>query len=312
MTKILITGGSGFLGRQLALKLREKNEILLGSRNNFLNQIAQEETGCSVVPLDVSHIESLKDVCNTFVPEIIIHAAATKYVNISEEQPLECIDANVIGSQNVARIAIDHGVKTVIGISSDKASPPATNMYGISKALMEKMFCSLDYSNNTNFSCVRFGNIAWSTGSVFPIWKKMMEKNGIIESTGSNMKRFIFSVDEAANLVIRNIANIELTKGKILSQKMKASKISTILKIWKDLFGTEWTAISQRIGESIEESMIGEKELAFTKEVKIDSIEHFLTSFRESYQNNLKEPFNTESAEEHSENEIINFIKLGM
>ena len=59
---------------------------------------------------------------------------------------------------------------------------------------MERMFCSLDYSSNTNFSCVRFGNIAWSTGSVFPIWKKMMEDKNQIESTGSNMKRFILYV----------------------------------------------------------------------------------------------------------------------
>ena len=81
---------------------------------------------------------------------------------------------NILGSTNIARASIEKGVHTVIGISTDKAAPPVPNIYGSSKAIMERMFCSLDYSNDTNFSCVRFGNIAWSTGSVFPIWKKMM------------------------------------------------------------------------------------------------------------------------------------------
>ncbi len=312
MAKILITGGSGFLGKKLAMKLKKENEVLLGSRNNGLNQIAFEETGCRTIPLDVSNIESLKDACSAFEPEIIIHAAATKYVDVSEVQPLECIDVNIIGSQNVARVAIDRQVKTVIGISTDKASPPISSIYGMSKGIMERMFCSLDYSHETNFSCVRFGNVAWSTGSVFPIWKRMMENNGHIKSTGSNMKRFIFSVDDAADLVIRNINNIDLTKGKILSQKMKASKMINFLEYWKDLHGTDWTPIDQRIGESQNEIMIGKSELKNTKEIIIDSKEHFITSFRESFEDHLLESFNTENAEEHTKSEIGELIKLGI
>ena len=312
MAKILITGGAGFLGKKLAIKLKDKNEIMLGSRNNWLNQLACEETGCNVTPLDVSNIKSVQDICSSFKPDIIIHAAATKYVNISEDQPLECIDVNILGSQNVARVAIANKIQTVIGISTDKAAPPVNHIYGLSKAMMERMFCSLDYSTDTNFSCVRFGNIAWSTGSVFPIWKRMMESNNLIESTGSNMKRFIFSVDEAADLVLTCMNNIHLTKGKILSQKMKSAKILDVLEAWRDYIGTEWVPIQQRVGETIDEIIIGSSEVANTRIMPIESKEYFLTSTREVYEDCIEGKFHTGNAESLLKDEIIDLIKIGM
>lgn len=312
MEKILITGGSGFLGRALALKLKNNYEVTLGSRNNGLNQEAEEYTGCKAIPLDVSNILSVQDAFNSIKPDIVIHAGATKYVNISEAQPLECIDVNVLGSQNIARVAIEKGIKLVVGVSTDKAAPPVNHIYGNSKALMEKMFCSLNFSNQTNFTCVRFGNIAWSTGSVFPIWKKMMETNGKIESTGPNMKRFFFSVSDAADLVIRSINNIDLTKGKILSMKMKASKVSNLLEVWENLYGTQWVDIGRRLGETDHESMIGLIELKHTTEIFLDNTDHFLTSTRDTPSVHVKDAFTTELAENHSEEEMIQLIQLGM
>jgi FlaA1/EpsC-like NDP-sugar epimerase len=93
---------------------------------------------------------------------------------------MEAIDINVIGSQHVARVAMELGVETVIGISTDKASPPVRNTYALTKALMERMFCSLNGKTATKFVCVRFGNLAWSTGSVLPIWKRMIDQSGVI------------------------------------------------------------------------------------------------------------------------------------
>ena len=312
MKRILITGGSGFLGRELALKLKSKYEVVLAARNNGLNKEAEEITGCKSIPMDVSNMHSVSDGFNLCKPNLVIHAGATKYVNISEEQPLETIDVNVLGSQNIARASIAKGIKTVIGISTDKAAPPVPNIYGNSKALMERMFCSLDHSHDTNFSCVRFGNIAWSTGSVFPIWKRMMEEHGHIESTGPNMKRFFFSVSDAADLVIRNIDNIELTKGNILSMKMKASKISDLLEVWKKLYGTSWNDIGRRLGETDHESMIGSTELKFTSEITLEGSPHFLTSTRDEANNHITEPFTTEHSDIHSEEEMMQLIQLGI
>ena len=312
MGTVLITGGSGFLGRELALKLKKNYKVILGSRNNGLNQEAQVYTNCEAIPLDVCSSSSVYDAFNLVKPDIVIHAGATKFVNISESQPMECIDVNVLGSQNIARISIEKSVNTVIGISTDKAAPPVNHIYGNSKALMEKMFNSLNASSDTNFSCVRFGNIAWSTGSVFPIWKQMMELNQKIESTGPNMKRFFFSVSDAADLVIRNLNNIELTNGKILSMQMKASKISRILDVWTKLYGTPWVEVNRRPGDTDHESMIGFTELQYTSEVILDSIKHFLTSSSEQLKNHIKEVVCTENADSHSEEEIIQLIKIGM
>ena len=140
--KILITGGTGFLGKRLALALKDTHEVIISGRNNKQSFLAEKMTGVRVIPLDVTNIESVRDAINEVQPDVIIHAAATKFVDLSEKQPMECTDINVIGSQNVARAAVDKGIKSVIGISTDKAAPPIRNIYGLSKAMMERIFCS--------------------------------------------------------------------------------------------------------------------------------------------------------------------------
>jgi len=85
---------------------------------------AREFTGCEVIPMDVANIESVRDAFLSVKPNIIIHGAATKFVDLAEKEPMECVDINVIGSQNVARVAIEIKVSSVICISTDKASPP--------------------------------------------------------------------------------------------------------------------------------------------------------------------------------------------
>ena len=189
--KLLITGGSGFLGVNLALKLKKKYEVFLGSRNNKLNHEAKAVTGCEVLPLDVSSSNSVRDVMNKVQPQVVIHAAATKFVDLSEKFPLECIDVNVNGSANIVRECLNFNVSKVIGISTDKASPPIKNTYGLSKSIMERLFVSSN-TKKTKFSCVRYGNVAWSTKSVLPIWRDMFIKNKRIISTGPEMRRFFF------------------------------------------------------------------------------------------------------------------------
>ena len=308
MKKILITGGSGFLGRDLALKLKTSNEVILGSRNNGLNRLAAEKTGCETIPLDVTSLESVKDAVLRYKPQIIIHAAATKYVDLSEKQPFECIDVNILGSENVARVSIDSGVETVIGISTDKTAAPVGNIYGHTKAIMERLFSGLDGVGDTNFSCVRFGNIAWSTGSVFPIWKRMMETKNLIETTGPNMRRFFFSVSEASDLVIRCLRYQKELSGKILSQKMKSAQVSDLLDIWKSHYGTEWKEIEKRPGDKDDEYLIGILENKNTYIKNFDDLEHFVIDFEGISEASVKDPFSSKEAERLSEEEMLNLI----
>ena len=112
---ILITGGTGFLGRHLALQLKKDNTVIIAGRNNKQNAIASKITGCQSAPLDIVNIESVRDIFTEFKPDIVIHAAATKFVDLAEKYPMECVDVNVLGSQNICRVATEKEVEIVIG-----------------------------------------------------------------------------------------------------------------------------------------------------------------------------------------------------
>ena len=154
MKTILITGGTGFLGRELGQQLKNNYRVILAARNNNQNNYAGRITGCEIAPLDITSIESVRDVFTEYKPAIVIHAAATKYVDLSEKFPNECIDVNVTGSQTITRVAVEKSIEIVVGVSTDKAAPPCRSTYGLSKALMERIFCLM---NGNSF--INFGNI---------------------------------------------------------------------------------------------------------------------------------------------------------
>ena len=307
-TKVLITGGTGFLGKRLALAMKDSHEVTLGARNNKQNFLAGELTGCAVLPMDVSRIEAVRDAITEARPDIIIHAAATKFVDLAEKQPMECVDVNVLGSQNVARAAMESGVGTVIGISTDKASPPVRNTYGLSKALMERMYCSLNGKSGTKFVCVRYGNVAWSTGSVLPVWKRMHDETGVIGTTGPDMRRFFFTVDEAVRLVLTAIEHQDELQGKVLSRHMKAALIRDILSLWIAHKGGEWKQIEGRPGERDDEFLIGDLELPYTSEIMYDGIPHYLISFNERVEKPLAVGLSSANTDRLSEAEILAII----
>ncbi|NOT74596.1 MAG: polysaccharide biosynthesis protein [Cyclobacteriaceae bacterium] len=305
---LLVTGGTGFLGRELALSLKNNYNVILGARNNKQNFKAKGYTGCEVVPLDVTNAGSVKDVMVEFKPSIVVHAAATKFVDLSEKFPMECIDVNVTGSQNVARIAIDCGVETVVGVSTDKASPPVRNTYGLTKALMERLFCSMNSKTSTQFTCVRYGNVAWSTGSVLPLWKRMHDDTKVIGTTGPEMRRFFFTVHEAVELVKTAIENISIVKGKVLSREMKSAQIMDVLEVWIKKYGGRYEKIDGRPGERLDEFLIGDQEIPFTQELNFSGVRHFLLSFNEKVASPVTVALSSENANRLTEKEIEQLI----
>jgi UDP-N-acetylglucosamine 4,6-dehydratase len=309
MKSILITGGSGFLGIHLANKLKKKFRIILAGRNNKQNFYAKKKTNCEVLPMDVSSIESVRDAINYAKPNIIIHAAATKFVDLSEKYPLECIDINITGSTNIARVAIDKQIESVIGISTDKASPPIRNIYGMSKSLMEKIFASLGNTYKTKFACVRYGNVAWSTGSVFPVWSEMFKKNRTIYTTGPYMRRFFFTVNEAVELVTTCLERIKGLSGKILSREMKSAQMIDILNTWIKLYGGKFIISKERPGERVDEFLIGETELPFTEKKLIRNINHYVIDFKKKSRKPLKEIISSNNCEKLSFLEIKKIIE---
>ncbi len=296
------------MGKKLGLFLKENYNVVLGSRDNKLNFLAGQVTGCTVTPLDVTNIESVRDAVNEFKPDIIIHAAATKFVDLSEKFPMECVDINILGSQNVARVAVDKKVGVVIGISTDKASPPVRNIYGMSKAVMERIFCSMNEKAETKFACVRYGNVAWSTGSVLPIWSEMHKNTGVVGTTGPEMRRFFFTVDEAVQLVNTALENIEEVKGKVLSREMKSAQIEDILKVWVKSKGGRYEKIVGRPGERNDEYLIGEIELPYTTEKTFNGIKHFIISFNQKAKKPLAQVYSSANAKRLSDKEILQLI----
>jgi UDP-N-acetylglucosamine 4,6-dehydratase len=306
---VLITGGTGFLGKRLGLRLAGGHNVVLTGRNNKQNMDAQQFTGCLTLPMDVTNIESLRDVFAEVRPDVVIHAAATKYVDLSERQPMECVDVNVLGSQNIARVCVEKGVPTVIGMSTDKAAPPVGNTYGLTKALMERIFCAMNAkTQTTRFACVRHGNIAWSTGSVFSAWKQMHDTTGIIGSTGPYMTRYFSKVDEAVELVITAIENMEQLQGAVLSRKMKAALIRDILDLWIREKGGRWEKIEGRPGERPHEYLIGEPELPYTLEMELRGLPHYVTRFNHAVECPPPTPFCSATADRLSEHELLDII----
>jgi UDP-N-acetylglucosamine 4,6-dehydratase len=306
--KILITGGTGFLGQRLAKQLKTSWDVTITGRNNKQGFVAEKATGVRCIPMDVANIESVRDAFNEAKPDIVIHAAATKFVDLSERQPMECVDINVVGSQNVARVAVDHKISAVIGISTDKAAPPVRNIYGMSKAVMERIFCSMDAKSETRFMCVRYGNVAWSTGSVFPIWKKMLQETGVIQSTGPEMTRYFFSIDDAAQLVLTALENVDRFHGKVLSLSMKSALVKDILDIWTKEKGGRWETIAGRPGDRNYECLIGELELDYTEVVECKGKPHYLISFNERVAKPLAKIVSSETSERLNAEEISKLL----
>lgn len=309
MSKILITGGNGFLGKYLALKLKGENDVFLASRNNKQNLAAKNITGCPIFPMDISNINSVRDVFSEVQPEVVIHAAATKFVDLSEKFPMETIDVNVVGSQNICRVSIENNVSYVVGVSTDKAAPPIRNIYGMTKGLMEKMFCLMNGKTDTNFSCVRYGNVAWSTGSVLPIWKKMFDTDGVIGTTGPEMRRFFFTVDDAVDLVCCALKNKDLVSGKVLSKKMKSAQINDLLDTWISTFGGSWKTIDGRPGERQDEFLIGESEVPFCEEKEFCGEKYFVLDQNKKSNSPIKSSFSSFDAERLSKSEMETLIR---
>ena len=309
--RILITGGNGFLGRNLANSLKGKFKVYIGSRNNAENLNAANLTKTDFIPLDVSNMNSVRDAYNVVKPDIVIHAAATKFVDLSEKFPFECVDVNIVGSANIARVSMEKKVKAVVGISTDKSAQPIENIYGHSKAIMERIFLSSNYLGKTNFLCLRFGNIAWSTGSVFPIWKKMMDEEKLIKTTGPYMRRFFFTIKDAVDFVNISIKKNNFLAGKIICPEMKSSKMIDILKIWSKKYKVNYKIIPKRDGDKNDETLISTNEVSKTSILKYKNKIYYIIDPKSKNKREIKKTINSYNSKKLNKNEIIKILNFG-
>ncbi len=207
---VLVTGGGGSIGSEICRQIARRHPkklIILDIYENNAYDIQQElirrykgKLDLEVEIASVREVQRLDAIFDHYRPQIVFHAAAHKHVPLMEHSGCEAIKNNVFGTYNVANVSEKYGVEKFILISTDKAVNP-TNIMGASKRLCEMLVqCRAD--SKTSFSCVRFGNVLGSNGSVIPLFKDQIEKGGPITITDKRIIRYFMTIPEAAQLVM--------------------------------------------------------------------------------------------------------------
>ena len=265
---ILITGGTGSFGHafvEMTLEKYKPKKIVILSRDEMKQWEMQKlYENNEVVRFFIGDVRD-KDRLYRALDGIdyVVHAAATKIVPTAEYNPFECIKTNVNGAMNLIDACIDHNIKNVVALSTDKASRPVS-LYGATKLASDKMFVASNaYSgeHKTRFSVVRYGNVMGSRGSVIPFF--IQEKNnGILPITDNRMTRFMITLEEGVKLVWT--AFDDMHGGEIYVKKIPSMKVIDLATaIDKDAIQE---IIGIRPGEKLHEEMIGEDDAIYTYE----------------------------------------------
>jgi len=265
---ILVTGGTGSFGQKFTeIVLREYNPKVMRifSRGELLQQEMRQrfnnDEKLRFFIGDVRNRERVYRAMNKV--DIVVHAAALKQVPTCEYNPIEAVKTNIDGAVNVIDAAIDNGVEKAIAISSDKAVHPV-NLYGATKLVMERLFIQANVYTGvrkTRFSCVRYGNVVGSRGSVVPLFIEQRE-NAVITLTDEKMTRFWMTLDQGVRFVIDSIERMH--GGEVFIPKIPSMKIT-------DLADTiapeaERKVIGIRAGEKLNEILLTDEEARHSKE----------------------------------------------
>jgi FlaA1/EpsC-like NDP-sugar epimerase len=241
--KILITGAAGTVGREIVKQLVsfEPTELRLMDNNEtemffLMEEYEKGNVFCFLGDIrDRDKLEKLsKDV------DIIIHCAAFKHVYLSEYNPFDVVQTNIIGVENVIRAATACNVKQVLFTSSDKAVNP-TNVMGTSKLMGERLMTAASAVRNdssTIFSSTRFGNVLGSRGSVVPLFMKQIRNGGPVTVTDKRMTRFVMTIKEAARLVLQSVM---ISKGgEVFVTKMPVVRIPDLAEVMIKLLAPKY------------------------------------------------------------------------
>jgi len=257
---ILITGGTGSFGKKFTetvLKKYKPRRLIIFSRDELKQfEMAQvfskEKYPCLRYFIgDVRDKERLHRAFQGI--DYIIHAAALKQVPAAEYNPFEAVKTNILGAQNVIDVAIDHEVKRVVALSTDKAANPV-NLYGATKLCSDKLFVagnSYVGRNQTRFSVVRYGNVVGSRGSVIPFFKKCA-KNGVLPITDPRMTRFWITLEQGVNFVLECLEH--MVGGEMFVPKLPSMNIMNLAKAIGQNCKMEIVGI--RPGEKLHEIMV--------------------------------------------------------
>ena len=298
--RILITGGSGTIGKAFIKEFPEHTYYNVSRNEKFLTDLMREH---SKVKNFIGNIEDegfLMRVFNSVKPDVVIHAAAMKHINIAEENPIQTCQSNVIGSINVINASIMNDVPITIGISTDKACS-SESVYGDTKSLMEKCFMEANTDKN-KFALTRFANVTHSNGSVLPFWLKLAEECKTLKLTSEKMNRLMFSKSDSAKLINRAIDKCKSDGGGfVCSYKMKSVNMLELAKVISD----DVEIVGLRPGEKLNEDLISDKAVPFTY-VHNDMI--YIYEQENLDMNKLEKGYSSANADKMSKKEMLRLI----
>ena len=277
---LLITGGTGSFGNMVLKRFLDSDikEIRIFSRDekkqddmrHHLQAMYPEQA--SKVKFYIGDVRSRQsiDIAMRGGVDYIFAAAALKQVPSCEFFPMQAVETNIIGTNNVLESAIAHGVKNVVVLSTDKAAYPI-NAMGISKAMMEKVATAkarqLGSNSETTICCTRYGNVMCSRGSVIPLWIEQIKQGTPITITDSQMTRFMMTLNDAVDLVVYAFSHGK--NGDLFVQKAPAASLDVLAEALLELFNSNvgYRIIGTRHGEKIYETLVTREEMARSEDM---------------------------------------------
>ena len=297
--KVLITGGTGTVGKAL-ISSRDNEYISISRNEENITKLKREypEVKCYVGNIEDKSL--LLRVFKEVKPDVVVHSAAMKHIDLMEQNPIAGCNVNVIGSLNVVEASIINDVAITIGISTDKACM-AESVYGASKYLMERVFMNTNTDEN-RFALTRFANVAHSAGSVLPFWLNLKKEGKPLKLTDPNMNRLIFTKEDAASLISRTIECTKLFGGGFVnSYKMKCVNMLDLAKVISD----DIEIVGKRPGEKTDEDLISKNEIERTY-LYGDDIHIRMEQNKKD--NKLTEPYNSKSAKKMTKEEMRELV----
>lgn len=268
---VLVTGGTGSFGKKFVsvmLQDYRPKKLIIFSRDELKQHDMRQmfpDTGHSPVRYFIGDVRDRERLQRAFHGvDIVVHAAALKQVPACEYNPIEAIKTNIVGGTNVIEAAIDQNVQKVLALSTDKAVNPV-NLYGATKLCAEKLFVQGNaYAGGgaTSFSCVRYGNVVGSRGSVIPLFKKQ-RATGKVTVTDRRMTRFWITLDQGVRFVINCIERMH--GGEVFVPKIPSMNIMDLAHAIAP--GCTVEDIGIRPGEKLHEALLGEDEARDTVEL---------------------------------------------
>ncbi|MGH3764957.1 MAG: polysaccharide biosynthesis protein [Pseudonocardiaceae bacterium] len=269
--RALVTGGTGSFGQTVVRRMLATDiaEVRVLSRDEAKHDLMRQDLGDSRVRFYVGDIRDYLSVERASRDvDLVFHAAALKQVPSCEFFPMEAVRTNIVGSDNVVRACEANSVRSLVFLSTDKAVYPI-NAMGMTKAMMEKIAQSHGLNNpntETIVSCVRYGNVMYSRGSVIPLFIRQLKAGKRITITHPGMTRFMMSLAESVDLV--EYAFTHARQGDLFIRKAAACTIADLVTALGKLFGIhpEVDVIGIRHGEKMSESLASREELARAKD----------------------------------------------